>query len=312
MKHIFGYIGISVLLFLATTLYAGTYPFGNPRPVPIDNLPTGYGGTTISTEEPFISRDGRFLFFNTWEKENNKDLHYAEWKNGRWLYRGEIGPGVNSAKEVEGNPTMDAENNFFYIDSETDTMARRAIFRPSTGSIANLRDEHGIPERIVKPFKHLIGNIGVEVSADGDYLYFSRATWKMFFFKLGPFQDSDLLFARRQNGRYVFDETEAMRIMQNINTPDMEYAASISGDGLELFFTRTSLTDIKEAGALHSQIMHATRSRLDQPFSQPQTIDAIGKGNFVEGPSIGPHGKDLYYHKREGEKFKLYKVTRRQ
>jgi len=301
-----------VALFFAlftVNLCAGEAVFSNPHPVPIANLPKGYGGTPISTEEPFVSRDGRFLFFNSGDRENHKDLHFAEWKNGRWRYRGEVGSRVNTPKEVEGNPTMDTDYNFFYIDSATKTMARKSHFYPITGKLGALRHVKGIPERVIKPFKRFQGNMGVEVSADGEYLYFSRATWQMHGLSLGPFEDSDILFSRRQDGKYVYDESEAKRIMQYINTPDMEYAASISADGLELFFTRLSLDDLKK-GKVHSQIMHATRGNIMEAFGMPQPITAIGSDDFVEGPSIGPDGTELYYHKREGEKFRLYKVTR--
>lgn len=298
-----------IVALYSVHIYADEAIFTNPQPVPIANLPKGYGGTPISTEEPFVSRDGRFLFFNTGDKENHKDLHFAEWKNGRWQYRGEVGEKVNTAKEVEGNPTMDADYNFFYIDSSTKTMAIKSHFYPITGKLGALRNVKGIPERVVKPFNRFQGNMGVEVSADGNTLYFSRATWQMRGFSLGPFEDSDILFSQRHNGKYLYDEAEAKRVMQYINTPDMEYAASISADGLELFFTRLPLADLKK-GKVHSWIMHATRSNLMEAFGMPKVIDAIGVDDFVEGPCIGPDGKELYYHKRVGEKFRLYKVTR--
>ena len=85
----------------------------------------------LGIEEPFISRDGRFLFFNSGEKENHKDLHYLE----------------------------------------------------------------GIPERRIMFFKQKIhGNMGVEVSIDGSYLFFSRATWGSKGFKIGRIIGSDILF----------------------------------------------------------------------------------------------------------------------
>ncbi len=290
-------------------LHADDSPFSEPQPVPIDGLPQGYGGTAISTEEPFVSRDGRFLFFNTGEQENNKDLHFAEWQNGRWRYRGEIGPQVNTSAKVEGNPTMDAANNFFYIDSDTRTMARVSRFDPRRGRIDGIAEVTGIPERVIRLFRSFQGNMGVEVSADGRYLYFSRATWQMNGFWLGPFIDSDILFSQKHNGQYVYDEALARAVMKNINTADMEYAASISADGMELFFTRLPVDDLRK-GRVHTQIMRATRTGLSEPFFVPEPIVAIGSDDFVEGPSISPDGKELYYHKREGDKSSLYKVTR--
>ncbi len=305
-------IQTAVVLLVALVspwLYAAEAVFANPQPVSIVNLPMGDSGTPISTEEPFVSRDGRFLFFNTGDRENHKDLHFAEWKSGQWHYRGEMGPDVNTPSEVEGNPTMDADYNFLYIDSSTQTMARKSHFYPITGKLGALREVKGIPEREVKPFKRFQGNMGVEVSADGDTLYFSRATWQMRGFSLGPFEDSDILFSQRREGKYVYDEAEAKRVMQYINTPDMEYAASISADGLELFFTRLPLEDLKK-GKVHSWIMRAVRSNQMETFGMPEIIAAIGSSDFVEGPSVTTDGKELYYHKRVGEKFRLYKVTR--
>lgn len=97
--------------------------------------------------------------------------------------------------------------------------------------------------------------------------------------------------------------------MANINTADLEYAASISNDGLTLYFTRMKAEDLK-SGNIRSAIMHATRSDTTEPFGRPRAIAAIGNANFVEGPSITADSQTLYYHQREGKKFRIYKVVR--
>ena len=128
-------------------------------------------------------------------------------------------------------------------------------------------------------------------------------------FKLGTFIDSDILFLKKQNGKYVYNETEAINIMKNINTSDLEYAASISADGLEIFFTRFAIGDLKR-GNIRSMIMCSTRSDISKPFGIPSVIKAIGTSDFVEGPAISGNERELYYHKREGNKNRLFKVTR--
>jgi hypothetical protein len=301
--------GAVVLGLLSAGAGAADATFTDPQPVTIDSLPRGHGGTPISTEEPFVSRDGRFLFFNSGEKENHKDLHFAEWRNGRWEYHGEIGPNVNTATNVEGNPSMDAAGNFFYVDSGAETMVRAARFDPGTGKLSALSEVKGVPTRVVKPFRYFEGNMGVEVSPDGETLYVSRATWNMNALWLGMITGADILFSQRRNGEYVFDETRAREVMKNINTPDLEYAESISADGLELFFVRMAAADLKK-GTVRSQIMRATRASVTEPFGIPEPITVIGGEDFVEAPSISPDGRELYYHKREGEKFRIYKVTR--
>jgi len=302
---------LSLNTFVAPFTYAGCQSFfKNPEPVSIEGLPDGFDGTPISTEEPFITRDGRFLFFNTGKNENNKDLHYAERVANKWLYKGEIGPGVNNKKDVQGNPSMDSRNNFFYINSSVKRMICKAKFSPVDGALSSHMNFDGVPLRQVKLIAQKFhGNMGVEISADGDTVYFSRATWDMNGISLGEFLDSDILFSKKRGDTYIFNEAEAKRIMKHINTSDLEYAASISSNRLELFFTRLALKNIKP-GNVRSTILCASRTFLSDPFSKPVVIEAIGRNSFVEGPAISADEKELYYHKLEGNKFRLYKVTR--
>jgi len=284
--------------------------FSNPQEVKIQGLPTGAYGRPISTEEPFVSRDGRFLFFNTAQAENNKDLHYAQFINNKWEYKGEIGPGINNEKEVQANPTMDKHFNFYYIDSGCVRMAKQGIFSPATGKLYKAHEVAGIPKRQLQIIgQKVTGNMGVEVNPDGNTLYFSRATWKLKGTSIAGLAGSDLLVVTKKGKDFVFDKAEAERIMKNINTSDLEYAASISSDGLEIFFTRLSLADM-EAQKIRSKIMRAQRNSVTSPFGKPEMIKAVGSSHFVEGPAITPDEKELYYHKHDGKKFRLFKVTR--
>lgn len=286
-------------------------PFRNPQPTTIRGLPIGSGGTPISTEEPFVSRDGRFLFFNSGKEEGNKDLHFAERGDLGWSYRGEVGPGINDAKEVQGNPTMDAEGEFYFVDSSTESMIQAGRFQPDTGELEAAREVAGFPTKRIRLFAQRIhGNMGVELSADGDLAFFSRATWDLNGIAIGMIEASDLLFARKSGEHFVYDEAEVARIMANVNTTeDLEYAASISEDGLELFFTRLPRKTI-QARQPRSMILRAIRRTITEPFESPTMIESIGNDHFVEGPAITPDGRTLYYHRRAGNKFRLFRVTR--
>lgn len=102
---------------------------------------------------------------------------------------------------------------------------------------------------------------------------------------------------------------DARRVLARINTDDLEYAESFSADGLKLFFTRLPETGIA-SGDVRSRIMRATCTSATAAFGEPSVIEAIGTSDFVEGPAIAPDERTLYYHKREDDKFRLYKVTR--
>ena len=70
-----------------------------------------------------------------------------------------------------------------------------------------------------------------------------------------------------------------------------------------------AVADIKP-GKVRSGIYRASRASLSDPFSKPGLIEAIGSNDFVEGPAISADENELYYHKRVGNKFRMYKVTR--
>lgn len=307
MHKIRAFLFIFFIISPAGWSFAGM--FGVPQAVQILNLPLDEQGIPISTEEPFESRDGLYLFFNTGQSQNNKDLHYAQRDSqGQWAYRGEIGPGINTRKEVEGNPTMDQNYQLYFINSATDPMIDHGRFNAQRGRMDDRQPLSGLPGKEVKLFQQTIhGNMGVEVSQDGNTLYFSRATWKLKGLKLGRIIAADILFANKSDGRFEYDAALVKRIMTNINTPDLEYAESITRDGLTIFFTRLDAGYFRE-GRLRSKIMMARRAGPGEPFGLPVMIESIGDQDFVEGPAISADGRYLLYHKLEGRKFRLFQI----
>lgn len=223
-------------LCMCTLLFAGCGE--NPDPNPDD--PGEFGdaelveiigypsGSYENVQEPFVSRDGQYLLFNSGQSENNKDLLFAAWDSSEnaFVYQGEV-QGVNTAGAVEGNPSMD---------------------------LSGMNNLTGLPTIQLSGTTASV-NMGVEVSADGDTLYFSRAVFLNAGSVNQTISESDILFAEKSGDDFVFDETTANSIMQNINTEDnLEYAAGISEDGLEFFFTRTTKDSITSATP-DSQIM---------------------------------------------------------
>jgi hypothetical protein len=288
--------------------------FGPPEPVAVSGLPMGAGESPLSTEEPYVSRDGRFLFFNSGEAEGNKDLHYAEATARGWEYRGAVRPDINSPdintrKEVEGNPSMDRAGIFYFVDGRVPAMIRTGRFAPD-GRLLDLARVAAAPARKVELFaQRVTGNMGVEASADGSTLYFDRATWRLAGIKVRSIVACDILLMTRTAAGFVFDEARARRLLANVNGPDIDYAESISADDLELFFTRLAVADV-ESGHVRSRIMRAVRPSRDAPFEAPEMVASIGDRDFVEGPALTDDGRALYYHKRVGQKFRLFRVRR--
>ena len=147
----------------------------------------------------------------------------------------------------------------------------------------------------MQPYEGLTGAISfdVEVSADGDTLYLSDGV-----FTGGPVPVSaDLAAAVRQNGEFKRLPAD---LFSNVNTDALEYAACLSVDQLELFFTRLIGTD--------TAIFRSVRTNPAQPWSSPQRIEAIS--GFVEAPALSPDGRSLYYHARRGSQFVIERVRR--
>lgn len=281
--------------------------FSNPQLVAIIGYPAG---NFQNIQEPFISRDGQYLFFNTATAEDHKDLLYAKWDTDQaaFVFQGEI-QDVNTSDNLEANPTMDEKFNFFYIDNTAaPTWISSGLFQPVTMSLEGNASISGLPNIQLSGNSATV-NMGVEVSADGDTLYFSRAV----FLNAGQpnqvISASDILFAQKIGNVFVYDEAITSSIMQNINTSEnLEYAACISEDELEFYFTRTDTSTITDSTP-DSQIMRALRTNTSEAFGIPQPVDGIPNHNkFVEAPTI--YGDTLYYHQFDSGVAKLYKVTK--
>jgi Tol biopolymer transport system component len=259
--------------------------FGNPARITI----RGYSGHAM---EPFVTRDGRYLFFNNSNDPSvNTNLHYAERINDlAFEYKGEVA-GVNT-QALEGVPTMDKNGAFYFVSTRSYRETLSTIYqgRFSNGAVTGVKIVEGISEKAPGRV-----NFDVEVSADGRTLYFVDGV-----FSGKPTPDkADIAIAVRGDAGFRRLSGSA-ELLKNVNTDDLEYAACISPDELELFFTRV--------GKSGPAIYRSTRKNVTQPFDPPERIAAIR--GFVEAPALSPDGRSLYYHLKEGERFVIYRVSR--
>jgi len=259
--------------------------FSNPERITI----RGYSGHAM---EPFITRDGRYLFFNNSNDPSvNTNLHYAERINDlTFAYKGEVA-GANT-ESLEGTPTMDKNGAFYFVSTRSykDTLSTIYEGRFAGGAVTGVKIVEGVSKKSPGSV-----NFDVEVSADGQTLYFVDG---VFSGKPVP-EKADIAIAVL--GAAGFRRSaESAEILKNINTDALEYAACISSDELELFFTR--------AGKNGPVIYRSSRKNVGQAFDPPERIAAIE--GFVEAPTLSPDGRSLYYHMKDGELFVIYRVTR--
>jgi len=264
--------------------------FGNPEQVTI----IGYNGDAM---EPFVSRDGVYLFFNN--NGANKDIFYSAFINATSVqFQGAIAS-INTAA-VEGTPTTDTASRFFYVTT--------ANYNPPTtydtlysgtwngSSVTGAAAVSGL----ARTTPGLV-NFDIEVSPDGATLYFADGD----FSGGNAFPGSaDIAIAIASGNGFARDPNSSV-ILANVNTTtDLEYAPTISADGRELFFTSPNLN------SRQARIYRTTRSSSNAAFAAPQLVSAIT--GFVEGPTLSPDEKSLYYHRENTGigRFEIYRVTR--
>jgi len=267
------------------------YEFHTPKPI----TTVGYDSHAM---EPFISRDGQYLFFNNSNDPSvNTNLHYTQRiDDTTFQYMGEIS-GVNT-DSLDGVASMDSLGNFYFITT-------RSYYSDTITVYGGIFDSGVVTD--VEPIGQnlTLNELGwlemdAEVSPSGNTLYFARA-----FFSGSDIPDSsDLFIAVKQGNQFVVSENSE-DMMKNINSEHLEYAASITTDELEFFFTRADFSKIIP----EMSVMIARRSSVSEPFGEPQVISAI-EGEATEAPSITSDGKNLYFHKKLNGVFSVFVVSR--
>jgi hypothetical protein len=260
-------------------------PFANPERVTI----RGYDATAM---EPFVSRDGRYLFFNNSNASSvDTNLYYAQRIDDvAFEYRGEIG-GVNTSA-LDAVASMDRQGRFYFVSTRSyaDTLSTIYAGSFADGVVGDVELVRGVSMEVAGQV-----NFDAEISPDGATLYFVDGVFAGGALPAG----ADLAIAVRRGGGFE-RLTEGPALLANVNTDALEYAPSVSANGLELFFTR-------RADALPA-IYRSVRCRVDAPFGVPEPVDAID--GFAEAPSLSGDGRSLYYHRRDGDRFAIYRVTR--
>jgi len=249
----------------------------------------GYGQDAM---EPFISRDGSILFFNNSNDPNvDTDLFWARRVDDlTFEFQGPV-DGANSSA-LDAVASMDRDNNLYLVSTRSYFSTLSTIYRGrfSDGELTGLEIVPGVSRK-----KAGVVDFDDEISADGNTLYFSEGT----FGQGGPPRTAIIRFARKNGSAFVPDPASA-KVFARINTKTLNYAACISASELEFFFTRLTPTG--------PAIFAARRKSTSKPFGKPKRIKAIT--GFAEAPTITSDGNTLYFHKRDGNRFFIYQVTR--
>lgn len=263
--------------------------FTNPTPVQIQ----GYSGSEM---EPFISRDGLYMFFNNMNSSTvNTNIYYATAvTDSTFTYVGQLGNVDTSS--IQAIPSMDINNNFFFVSPRTFTQNRESVYEGvfSSGTVNNITTVQGITPTFPGQY-----NLDAEISKDGQTLYYAQGEYNL----NGPPTTASIMIATLQSDGSFAPLSNSAAILQSVNAVGLNYAPSTSVDGLELFFTRYN-TAVFPAPELYV----AARLATSDPFGMPQVISAAT--GFSEAPSLTVDGKHLYYHTMiSSGTFQIYELS---
>ena len=233
----------------------------------------GYSGDAM---EPFLTRDGRYLLFNSSNAPGqNTELHYARVRDELTFEYGGPLRGANSPV-LDGVPTLTTDGELFFVSVRSYETTTSTVYRGRfvNGTVDDVALVDGLPrERGIVIFD-------VEVSADGNALYYARGA-----FRGGPVPESADLQVAVRNGTSFTLSSARTAALAAVNTPGaLEYAAALSPDERELFFTRLVGTQ--------PTIYRATRASKDAAFGTPAPLGAIT--GFVDSRTPSADGQRVY------------------
>ena len=274
----------SALAWMAAPLLAAC--FVAPQPVQV----AGWSGDAM---EPFLSRDGAALFFNSSNAVPDRtDIYWAKREDAQHFTLVGPVPGANSPA-LDGVPSLSRDGAFALISPRAYGRLHATIWIGRwTGSAVEKLE----PQPQLAPPGPGGFNMDAEISADGDRLYLTENRWSPF----GPPSSSRLRLARRTRDGWRTDPA-ADAWFAAVNARDaLVYAPALSEDERELYFTRLP------HGGLPS-LWVATRASADAAFGPPARIAAVQ--GFSEGPTVAPDGA-LYFHLRRDGRFVIMRSAR--
>jgi hypothetical protein len=278
----------SAALALASTSGIAKAAPTAPEPVRI----ASYTGEAM---EPFVSRDGKFLFFNTRNDPGvDTNIHFAEVAfDGHFRYLGRLEGTVST--DLDGVPTMSADNKFCFISPREYRRTLNSVF---CGTFDGTKVVDATPQTGLATAR--LGRLifDVEIGSDGRSMVYAEGT-----FSGRHVPDEADLYLAMQTPNGFAPDPRGKRILARLNTDALEYAPGLSADGLTLTFTRLEGVWPFQTPAL----FRATRKRTSQPFGIPTRLTAID--GFVEGPTFAPDGT-FYFHKRVNGRFQIWRQPR--
>jgi hypothetical protein len=259
-------------------------------------------GLTFDAMEPFISPDGNYLFFNNLNDGITTKLYYATKVDAEtFTLVGELnGTNQTITPYLDAVADMNINGDFYWTSTRDYPLELNNLFHGefNNGNVTNTGRVNGDFNKNIPGW--LVMDHGI--SLDGEFLYFNNARFDDSECQ-GPCE-TELGIAQRVNATTFNTISNSAEILQNINNPDyIYYAPSISGDDLELYYTRYLKGDITVSTTFEMCV--ATRETSSASFSNPMVLFSETIANLIEAPTLTVDKKIMYYHRKTTDSHKI-------
>ncbi|NBP70162.1 MAG: hypothetical protein EBR30_16550 [Cytophagia bacterium] len=269
--------------------------FGKEKSVRINGL-------SFDAMEPFISPDGNYLFFNNLNDGINTRLYYATRINDSvFNFVGELS-GVNQTTppHLDAVADMDANGQFYWTSTRNYSSDLDNLFTGtfSNGTVTNINRVRGNFN------KNILGWLVMDhgISQDGQFLYYNNARFDNVNC-VGPCETQLGIAKKNSDGTFSRLNNEVAMLQKVINTSYIFYAPYITGDNLELYFTRYTKGRLTPNTTF--EICVAIREKATEPFSVPQVLFTASMEALIEAPTLTVDKKIMYYHKKYEDTHKI-------
>lgn len=276
-----------------------SYGFAQNYPTFQPEIKVSINGLSFDAMEPFITKDGNTLFFNSLNSGGNTNLYFADRiDDTTFQYMGLVnGCYDTSPNHLDGVPSLDSAQNFYWVSLRNYPIQIENLHfgQYANGNVSNLKRVYG-NFNVYAP-GWLIMDACIEGS--GNQLYYVNALFNNCAFglpcraRLGVAQKiNDSTFSKLPNSDALFTHIN--------DTNYLVYAPELSPDGKELYFTRIL------NGSLNTEICVSVRNQPTDTFSLPQVLHA-NLGFVPEAASISGDQQKIYYHQKDNSGlFKIY------
>jgi Tol biopolymer transport system component len=268
--------------------HAGDYTAFKPaQPV----LISGYRGDAM---EPFVSRDGNRLFFNDRNDPGADTNLFFAVRTGPLQFRFAGPVTVANSTTLDAVASVDTSDQLYFVSVRSYPSSLKTIYMARLSG-----DNHpvALPVEGVSRLTPGQVNFDAEISGDGHHLWFVDGL-----FDGGPVPKRASIATASGSGLHFVRDSDSDVRLRRVNADGLNYAPSVSKDGRELFFTRMVV------GPSALPVICRSVAGADGVFGEPQQVAAAA--GFVEAPSLSDDGRSLYFHRRDGDRYVIFRADR--